>query len=54
MVNYLKDTHLVAKDPLKFNYAINTCLLNLIIISFHVVSLNFYEHLKTSSTLLLL
>ena len=39
-----KDMHLVAKDPLKLNNAINTCLINLnIYIMLFKYALNIYE-----------
>ena len=39
-----KDMHLVAKDPLKLNNAINTCLINLnIYIMLFKYTLNIYE-----------
>ena len=31
----LKDTHLVAKDPVKVNNAINACLINLNVILYY-------------------
>ena len=45
MVPYLK-THFVAKDPLKLNDEITTCLINLNIALYHAFSLNIYENLK--------
>ena len=45
MVNYL-GTHFVANDLLKLINAINTCLINLIVILYHAFSLNIYEYLK--------
>ena len=47
-----KDTNLVAKDPLKLNNAINTCLINLNITLYHVSLLNTCEYLKIINTVL--
>ena len=35
---------MLANHPLKFNNAINTCLINLNIISYHAFLLNIYEY----------
>ena len=42
-VSFLNDTHLVTKDPLKFNNSINTCLIGLDIILYFSQPLNTCE-----------
>ena len=41
-----KDKHCVAKDPLKFNNAINICLINLNLVLYNSLLLGIYKYLK--------